>query len=159
MRRRQTKASEGKASDLVAAAALRAGAYESFLGALPSIGQGHVKSKEKFKPTGDPNEFRVESKRKRRLKEYDRLLKSFKYSAALDSVLRQVFTARVSSYFAAADFGPACTTYYYLLPHSRTHPPGWSTNSAFRPRRRTSRAHPPLTTEACCRPAVWRDGV
>ena len=90
VRRRQQKASEAKASDLAAAAALHSGAYESFLGALPSIGQGHVKSKDKVKPTGDVNEFRVESKRKKRLQEYDRLLKNFKYSAALDSVLRQV---------------------------------------------------------------------
>ncbi|KAH8105852.1 WD40 repeat-like protein [Cristinia sonorae] len=89
VRRRQQKSSEAKASDLVAAAALRSGAYESFLGALPTIGQGHVKSKQKVKPVGDVNEFRVETKRKKRLKEYDRLLKNFKYSAALDSVLRQ----------------------------------------------------------------------
>lgn len=97
VRRRQQKASEAKASDLIAAAALRSGAYESFLGALPTIGQGHVKSKQKSKPVGDVNEFRVESKRKKRLKEYDRLLKNFKYSAALDSVLRQVRIA-VSMY-------------------------------------------------------------
>jgi U3 small nucleolar RNA-associated protein 15 len=36
------------------------------------------------------DEFKVESKRRRRLKEYDRLLKGFKYSAALDSALRKV---------------------------------------------------------------------
>lgn len=89
MRRRQAKASEASANDLFSSAALRAGAYESFLGNLPSIGRGRVKSKQKSKPVGDADEFRVESKRKKRLKEYDRLLKSFKYSDALDSVLRK----------------------------------------------------------------------
>jgi U3 small nucleolar RNA-associated protein 15 len=38
------------------------------------------------------DEFKVESRRRRRLKEYDRLLKGFKYSAALDSALRKVST-------------------------------------------------------------------
>lgn len=90
VRRRQAKASEASANDLFSSAALRAGAYESFLGNLPTIGQGRVKSKQKSRPVGDVDEFRVESKRKKRLKEYDRLLKSFKYSDALDSVLRKV---------------------------------------------------------------------
>ena len=90
VRRRQAKASEASADDLFSSAALRAGAYESFLGNLPTIGQGRVKSKQKSKPVGDVDEFRVESKRKKRLKEYDRFLKSFKYSDALDSVLRKV---------------------------------------------------------------------
>lgn len=89
VRRRQAKASEASANDLFSSAALRAGAYESFLGSLPSIGRGRVKSKQKSKPVGDVDEFRVESKRKKRLKEYDRMLKSFKYSDALDSVLRK----------------------------------------------------------------------
>ena len=89
VRRRQPEASESSSNDL-ALAAFKTGGYESFLGALPSIGQGRVKSKEKSKPIGDVDEFRVERKRKKRLKEYDRLLKSFKYSAALDSVLRTV---------------------------------------------------------------------
>ncbi len=87
VRRRQAKASESSAHDLFSAAALRTGAFESLLGNLPSIGKGHVKSKQKSKPVGDANELRVENKRKKRLKEYDRLLKGFKYSAALDSVL------------------------------------------------------------------------
>lgn len=92
VRRRQAKASETSPNYLFSAAALRTGGYESFLGSLPSIGQGRVKSKQKSKPVGDVDELRVESKRKKRLKEYDRLLKGFKYSDALDSVLRKVRT-------------------------------------------------------------------
>ncbi|KAG9317674.1 Trp-Asp repeat-containing protein [Chiua virens] len=77
-----------QAGDL--ADALTAGTYESFLGgAISSLGQGRVKTKTKSIPQGDVDELRVESRRAPRLKEYDRLLKSFKYSAALDAVLRK----------------------------------------------------------------------
>lgn len=87
VRRRQPKASEGADPPF----ALKSGAFETFLGGtLPVIGQGRTKSKIKPKPTGDVDELRIESRRARRLKEYDRLLKGFKYSAALDSVLRKV---------------------------------------------------------------------
>lgn len=94
VRRRQPRASEAAATDLpFSAAALKSGTFESFLGGtLPTIGQGRVKNKAKAKAVGDVDEFRVESRRTKRLKEFDRLLKSFKYSAALDSVLRKVST-------------------------------------------------------------------
>ncbi|KAI0307174.1 WD40-repeat-containing domain protein [Multifurca ochricompacta] len=69
---------------------LRAATLESFLGgALSGTGQSHVRSYAKDKPVGDVDEFKVENKRRRRLKEYDRLLKGFKYSAALDSALQK----------------------------------------------------------------------
>ncbi|OBZ70162.1 U3 small nucleolar RNA-associated protein 15 [Grifola frondosa] len=90
VRRRQPKASEPASKELFSVGALRSGAFESFLGgSLPSLGQGHVREKRKSKPIGDVDELRVESQRKKRLREYDRLLKGFKYSAALDSVLRK----------------------------------------------------------------------
>lgn len=89
VRRRQPKASE--AADGLPVSALRSGTFETFLGAtLPGIGQGTVRGKRNKKPLGDSNEFRVESRRVKRLKDYDRLLKGFKYSAALDAVLRKV---------------------------------------------------------------------
>ncbi|EPQ59415.1 WD40 repeat-like protein, partial [Gloeophyllum trabeum ATCC 11539] len=90
VRRRQPKASEAATDDPFSAAALQSGTFESFLGgSLPAIGEGRVKSKVKSKPVGDVDELKVESRRKKRLREYDRLLKGFKYSAALDSVLRK----------------------------------------------------------------------
>jgi len=89
VRRRQPKPSAAAAEDPFGGASLRSGAYETFLGAT-NLGAGTVKGKGKSKAEGDINEFRVESKRVKRLKEYDRLLKSFKYSAALDSVLKKV---------------------------------------------------------------------
>jgi U3 small nucleolar RNA-associated protein 15 len=86
VRRRQPKSSEISGS-----ASFRPGGFESFLGGvLPEIGKGSVKSKVKAKTRDPTEEFRVESRRTKRLKEYDRLLKGFKHAAALDSVLRQV---------------------------------------------------------------------
>lgn len=104
VRRRQAKPSEAAASEFeIPLAALRAGTFDSFLGMLPNIGRGHVKQKGKSKPIGDVDEFRIEARRKKKLREYDKLLKSFKYSAALDSILRKVigagFPCRRSSRF------------------------------------------------------------
>jgi len=88
VRQRQPKASQS-GPDL--ADALTTGTYETFLGgALSSVGQGRVKAKTRSTFHGDVDELRVESRRAPRLREYDRLLKSFKYSAALDAVLRKV---------------------------------------------------------------------
>ena len=87
------KSSETAAGEFeIPSAALKAGTFGSFLGMLPNIGQGNVKQKGKSKPLGDVDEFRVEARRKKKLREYDKLLKSFKYSAALDSILRKVRT-------------------------------------------------------------------
>ncbi|KAF5387928.1 hypothetical protein D9615_000452 [Tricholomella constricta] len=82
VRRRQTKTAEGTAID-----PLLSGTFEAFLGT--SFPGGTVRGKVQSKPLGSVDELRVESRRTKRLKDYDRLLKSFKYSAALDSVLRK----------------------------------------------------------------------
>ncbi|KAF8529167.1 Trp-Asp repeat-containing protein [Hysterangium stoloniferum] len=94
VRRRDPKASltSVAADTLTSADALRSGNYESLLGGtLPRLGEPRYRrdTKVKPKPNDDINEFRVESRRKKRLRDYDRLLKSFKYGAALDSVLRK----------------------------------------------------------------------
>ena len=88
VRQRQEKASQAGPN---LADALASGTYESFLGgAVASLGQGRVKAKTKTTFQGDVDELRVESRRAPRLREYDRLLRSFKYSAALDAVLQKV---------------------------------------------------------------------
>ncbi|KAM6495843.1 WD40-repeat-containing domain protein [Amanita muscaria] len=56
---------------------------------ISNAGSGITRDKTRPRPTGDANEFRVESRRTKRLKDYDKLLKGFKYSAALDAVLRK----------------------------------------------------------------------
>jgi U3 small nucleolar RNA-associated protein 15 len=86
VRRRTPKASEASVH------ALRpgGGAYESILGTdVSGIGELRVRDRTKSRPAGDAHELRIESKRRRRLRDYDRLLKGFKYSAALDAVLRK----------------------------------------------------------------------
>jgi len=82
VRRRQEKGNE---------ALFHHGTFDSFLGAkLPAVGQGAVRGKMVSRPFGDIDELRVENRRTKRLKDYDRFLKNFKYSTALDSVLRKV---------------------------------------------------------------------
>ena len=91
VRRRQPKASEEtSAHSPLSEASIRAATLESFLGVSTGIGRPRIRDRIKSKPVGDVDEFKVESRRRRRLKEYDRLLKGFKYSAALDSALRKV---------------------------------------------------------------------
>ncbi|GJJ07566.1 hypothetical protein Clacol_001769 [Clathrus columnatus] len=91
VRRRDPKASEAVSTDMaISAEALQSGPFESFLGGvLSTIGERRLPKniKGKSKLLDNVDEFRVESRRKKRLREYDRLLKSFKYGAALDSVL------------------------------------------------------------------------
>lgn len=48
------------------------------------------------KVAGDMNELKVQSKRMKRLKDYDKMLKAFKYSAALDMVLKKVSSPHFS---------------------------------------------------------------
>ncbi|KAI6004109.1 Trp-Asp repeat-containing protein [Pisolithus albus] len=87
VRRRQPKLSETSTEYTTA---LKTGTYETFLGGtLPLVGQGRVKTKTKTKAVGDAGELRIESRRVKRLKQYDRFLKAFKYSAALDAVLQK----------------------------------------------------------------------
>jgi U3 small nucleolar RNA-associated protein 15 len=84
VRRRQPKKSEENSG--------LAGSGNLFLFGeqLAGIGQGRLKDKSRPKSRGDPNELVVEQRRRKRLKDYDRLLKAFKYSAALDAVLKKV---------------------------------------------------------------------
>jgi U3 small nucleolar RNA-associated protein 15 len=91
IRRRNPKASETSAQKARQDALLKQ-SYEFFLDAGSSnIGQGYVKPKgKKGKAVGDAEELRIESRKRKKLKDYDRLLKEFKYSAALDAVLKGV---------------------------------------------------------------------
>jgi hypothetical protein len=137
VRRRQSKASEATTTDpSFSVSALRSGTFESFLGtSLPATGQGLVRAKVKSEPLGDADEFRVESARKKRLKEYDRLLKGFKYSAALDSVLRKVsmikhFSGRLRFLTNEITASSANNNIFF---DTGTHPPRWSSECAGRP--------------------------
>jgi U3 small nucleolar RNA-associated protein 15 len=91
VRRRDPKANEEAAAE-AKQAALAGGAYEYFAEMETVFGTGHVKAKGKDLPVaqGPADEFRVESKRKVKLREFDRFLKAFKYGAALDAGLKKV---------------------------------------------------------------------
>ncbi|KAG8825146.1 hypothetical protein FRC19_000342 [Serendipita sp. 401] len=89
IRRRDPKALEAREAE-DERETLRQGAYEFFAtGMLGNIGEGSIKPKQKPKPEGVLGEMKAVPQRKKKLKEYDRYLKAFKYGAALDSVLRK----------------------------------------------------------------------
>lgn len=96
VRRRQQKSSEAQA-DLTGSSL--------FDEQIAVVGQGHVKDRRKVKPLGDANELTVEGRRRKRLRDYDRLLKSFRYSAALDAVLRKVATASLLELTSSLIYG------------------------------------------------------
>ncbi|KAF8736471.1 hypothetical protein AX14_000268 [Amanita brunnescens Koide BX004] len=79
-----------KAMELVGLGSAHATAVSGMLNpSFQGVGRGTIREKSRPRPTGDADEFRVESRRTKRLKDYDKLLKGFKYSAALDAVLRK----------------------------------------------------------------------
>ncbi len=91
VRRREPKASEANDDEPFSKASLRSGMFETFLDAAGQpIGTGHVRDKTVTPAIGDKDEMKIETKRKKKLKDYDKLLKGFKHSAALDAVLRKV---------------------------------------------------------------------
>lgn len=93
VRRRDPKASE-VAEEEAKQAALSNGSYEYFADMEAVFGQGHVKAKGKDLPpvVGPADEFKVERRRQEKLRPFEKHLKSFKYSAALDAGLKKVST-------------------------------------------------------------------
>lgn len=90
VRRRDAKASEAAAAD-DKQAVIAAGAYDYFADMEAVFGRGHIKAKRRDVPViGPADEVRVETRRRERLREFDRYLKAFKYSAALDAGLKKV---------------------------------------------------------------------
>lgn len=57
------------------------------------------RQRHQLRPFRDPGEQRVDAQTSKKLKEYDKLLKSFKYSSALDSVLKKVHETSAASGF------------------------------------------------------------
>jgi U3 small nucleolar RNA-associated protein 15 len=91
VRRRDPKANE-EATAEAKQAALAGGSYEVFAEMETIFGTGHIKARGKNLPgvVGPADEFKVENKRKVRLREFDRFLKAFKYGSALDAGLKKV---------------------------------------------------------------------
>jgi len=91
VRRRDPKPSEAAAQD-AKQIAISGGSYEYFADVETVFGNGYVKAKGKDLPPveGPADEIKVETRRTARLRDFDRFLKAFKYSAALDAGLKRV---------------------------------------------------------------------
>lgn len=99
LRRRDPKAAELAAQE-AKKSVLSTGAYEYFADFESVFGTGHVKSTQQDQAQGQQrqgaktmaavDEFRVENVRRKKLKDYDKFLKTFKYGAALDAVMVKV---------------------------------------------------------------------
>jgi U3 small nucleolar RNA-associated protein 15 len=91
VRRRDAKASEAAAED-AKQAAIAGGAYDFFADMETVFGKGHVKAKrgDLAPVVGPADEFRVETRRREKLRPFDKYLKAFKYGAALNAALQKV---------------------------------------------------------------------
>lgn len=100
LRRRDPKAAELAAQE-AKKSILSTGAYEYFADVESVFGTGHVKSlqqdgqnqgqqRQGATTMATVDEFRVENVRRKKLKDYDKFLKTFKYGAALDAVMVKV---------------------------------------------------------------------
>ncbi|WVN89670.1 uncharacterized protein L203_104900 [Cryptococcus depauperatus CBS 7841] len=90
VRRRVPKVSE-ITSEAAQNTAITNGTYGYFADMEAIFGTGYIKAKGKDKgpAVGPADEFRVETRRKKRLRDFDKYLKTFKYSAALDAGLNK----------------------------------------------------------------------
>lgn len=103
---------------------------------LIHVGEGAVSKQRGGKAIGDVGEIRVsENKKQKKLKAYDRFLKGFKYSAALDSVLG---TVRAINHCQGPPLLNTTTVERtagrHICSHQRAHSPRWPENRAFRER-------------------------
>lgn len=79
------------------------------------------------KATPDAGELRMVTQPVKKLKEYDKLLKAFKYSAALDSVLKKVLIlSTIAGLFLISLISVLeRTAGHNFLPNTRTHTSRW----------------------------------
>lgn len=88
---RRREHTDAELSELAARSeAAKQGTWEAFAD-YEAIGEGTVNPKGvSYEPIGDQDELRVERRRRKRLRQYDKYLKSFRYRDALDEVLQPV---------------------------------------------------------------------
>ena len=77
------------------------------------------------KATSDAGELRMVTQPVKKLKEYDKLLKAFKYSAALDSVLKKVLILSTIAGPFLISILESTTGHNFLL-NTRTHTSRWT---------------------------------
>jgi len=124
---------------------------------LGNIGERNLQPKTRSKPVGDVNEIKIEGRRQRKLREYDRLLKSFKYGAALDSVLSKVRVCGLVLVLVDAGLtgNPESPSNGYVLFNSRTSSSRWHTHGIGGKRRRDVGASIALVPHLRLRSAFW----
>jgi hypothetical protein len=143
------------------------------------FGKGHIKKKGKDLPevVGAVDEVKIESRRKDKLKTFDKYLKVFKYGAALDSGIQKVsrrsaflsilyspsisFGDGLSSWSCQTDrlmLTADCPTIDIIRFNPRTNPPRWTSSSPLRKRRRSARTYPYVPIETYYRSQIRRDG-
>ena len=122
---------------------------------LGNIGERHFQPKVKSKPVGDVNEIKIEGRRKKKLREYDRLLKSFKYRAALDSALSKVRVCGLVPWTVDSRGNLESPSNGRLLFDSRTNSSRWHTRGVGGKGRRDVGASSAVAADLCLRSAFW----
>ena len=142
VRRREPKATEEAAAE-AKQQSIQSGAYESFTDMEAVFGTGYVKAKGKdLSPIIAPaDEYKVETRRQKKLKEFDKHLKAFKYASALDAGLKKVSEGSkwlfipIHSGCMRLMIISACPTCYFLCACSGASIPRCTPNSTPRARR------------------------
>jgi U3 small nucleolar RNA-associated protein 15 len=125
IRKRQASASE-LAARATAKSVLKSGTYESFLAGQSQTGiySGAEAKQPVVGSTQDELEVRVSSKRQKKFREWDKLLKNFRHGDALDSVMQPVrlmFSVRRELGLMSLRTGTTCAA--RVFGHYRADPP------------------------------------
>ena len=158
VRRRDPKASE-TAEQGIKQAALSQGSYEYFADMEAVFGRGHVKPKKEELPpvVGPADEYRAEGRRKDKLKDFDKFLKAFNYSAALDAGLKKVSTKR-NLMRSRLTILAECQTVDHICGDTRIGPARCTSDSPVWTRRCDARTHIGFPLSKHYRSSVWPHG-
>lgn len=161
VRRRDPKATELSAEE-AKQTAISAGSYEYFADMENIFGKGYVKAKGKDKApvVGPADEFKVEGRRKEKLRDFEKFLKAFKYTAALDAGLQKVSkAARSLLRFHTADLDLlGRSTFGHFRSDTGADTAGWAASRLVWSRRCDIGAHTVVRHEARYGSQIWRDG-
>lgn len=161
VRRRDPKATEVSAEE-AKQTAISAGSYEYFADMENIFGKGYVKAKGKDKApvVGPADEFKVEGRRKEKLRDFEKFLKAFKYTAALDAGLQKVSkAARSLLRFHTADLNLlGRSTFGHFRSDTGADTAGWAAGRPVWSRRCDFGANTVVRDETRYGPQIWRNG-
>ena len=116
VRRRQPKATEAQGEQFNSS-----DVYADITGDLKPVAR-----RSPPKATPDAGELKMVTQPVKKLKDYDKLLKAFKYSAALDTVLKKVLILLTIAGFLSNTFILERTAGHSFLPNTGTHTSRWT---------------------------------